>query len=78
VVAEDAVDRPLECLGDRRELRKRLIEGTKRLSPEVAGDDGEIIFKRLNEGGDGGHRRLAHVDVEVAEVEDREAAKGLR
>ena len=45
VIAEDAVDRPLECDGDRRELGKRMSEGTKRLSPEVAGDDTEIVVE---------------------------------
>jgi hypothetical protein len=77
VIAEDTKEWALKGVGDRSQLRKRAIEGAEGLSPEIAGDNAEVIFEGFDEIRDVGHRSLAHIDMQIAKLEHREAAKGL-
>src|SRR5690349_15558596 len=51
---------------------------TPRLGAIVAGENAEVVACTFEEGHDAVHRRLAHLDMEIAKLKDGETVERLR
>src|ERR1019366_7530335 len=56
---------------------KGLVERSKCLPPIVAGEDAEVVFQARKEVDNARHRLLAHVRMQIAQMQDPEAIESL-
>ncbi len=77
VIAQNAVHRSFQSLAQPRHPGKGLIERSKSLPPIVAGEDAKLVFQARQEVQEAGHRLLAHIRMQIAQMQDPEAIEGL-
>ena len=77
VVAKHAVDGTADHSPKLRKARERRLKRSKCLPPKVASQNANIVAQRRNHLSHALHGSLAHIAVEIAQMEDREAVERI-
>ena len=77
VVAEDGIGRLRQTRAQPRQSVEGSVERSVCLAAEVAGQNAEIAAQARQQLGELTHRVLAHIDMHVADMEDREPIEGF-
>jgi len=77
VIPQNTIDRFVQSLAQPRHPGKALIERSKIFSPIVASEDAKLVFQARQEIQEAGHCLLAHIRMQIAQMQDPEAVEGL-
>ena len=77
MVTQNAIHWSFQIFSQPRHSGKGLVERSKCLPPIVAGEDAEVVFQARKEVDNARHRLLAHVRVQIAQMQDPEAIESL-
>ena len=77
MITQNTVYRFVQSLAQPHHPGKGQIERSKILPPIVAGEDAKLVFQARQEIQEAGHCLLAHIRMQIAQMQDPEAVEGL-
>ena len=75
MIAEHAIDRTVEVLAEARDAGKRLGIRPECLRPVIAGEHRDVVALPAQQLGHAGHCSLAHLHMDIADVQDGKTVK---